>query len=321
MASAGAGASFTSVKAARRAVDGARDPPHTRRMVRYLFAAALFGIASACGALRAEAQTADPAAPAPAEPRPVDVELLLAVDVSYSMTPNELEIQRRGYAEALRDPEIARAVASGYYGAVAIAYVEWSGPWQQRVVAPWTLVATAADLDAFAARLTATFEPILRRTSISGALDFAPAFFDANGFAGDRRVIDVSGDGPNNIGRPVLEARDALVAAGYAINGLPLMTREGEGAYLYLEDLDLYYENCVIGGPLSFSIPVKSWEEFLPAVRQKLILELAGRSPDPEPELRQVPAQWRGGGDDRYDCLIGEKMWDDFIRNNPGFEP
>ena len=243
---------------------------------------------------------------------PVDVELMLAVDVSYSMTARELEIQRRGYAEALRDPAIWRAIESGYHRRAAIAYVEWSGAAQQRVIADWTLIASDADLDAFAGRLTAIYEPVLRRTSISGVLDYAPAFFAANGFTGDRRVVDVSGDGPNNDGRLVVAARDALVDAGFAINGLPLMTDEGEGALLHLDDLDLYYAECVIGGPLSFSIPVLSWEEFIPAVRQKLILELAGRPAPP----RSVPARWRGQTADGYDCEIGEKIWDRFINGD-----
>ncbi|MEM6660778.1 MAG: DUF1194 domain-containing protein [Pseudomonadota bacterium] len=250
----------------------------------------------------------------PAAATEVDVELMLAVDVSYSMTPNELEIQRRGYAEALRDPAIMEAIETGYRQKVALSYVEWSGKTAQRIIVPWTLIESQADLDRFAGKLTAEFQPILRRTSISGVLDFAPLWFEASDFKGDRRVIDVSGDGPNNMGRPVAQARDALLAAGFAINGLPLMTREHVGGSwrFHLEDLDLYYQNCVIGGMASFMIPVKSWEEFPAAVRRKLVLELAGRVP----EARIWRAEWRGaqpGGG--YDCLIGEKMWLYFMQN------
>ena len=194
----------------------------------------------------------------------VDVELMLAVDVSYSMTPNELEIQRRGYAAALRDPEIARAVGAGYHGQVALSYVEWSGTNEQRVIVPWTLISTAEDLGRIADVLTAEFRPVLRRTSISGLLRFATGSFEANGFDGDRRVIDVSGDGPNNMGHPIVPVRDVLVRAGYTINGLPLMTREGDGPLLQLEDLDRYYENCVIGGPLAFSILCAAGKSFPP---------------------------------------------------------
>ena len=236
---------------------------------------------------------------------PVDVELMLAVDVSYSMSPAELEIQRRGYAAALRDPAIWNAIANGYHQRIALTYVEWSGHRQQREVIPWTLIASPEALDRFAGALTVEVPRALRRTSIASLLDHAPRSFERNGFAGDRRAIDVSGDGPNNDGRVVTAARDDLLAAGYEINGLPLMTRDSRGPLPDLDDLDLYYENCVIGGPLSFALPVHSWEEFPPAVRQKLILELAGRRPTPRVE----PAAWRGQTADGYDCLVGEKIW------------
>jgi len=254
------------------------------------------------------------APPSAAQETEVDVELMLAVDVSYSMTPNELEIQRRGYAEALRDPKIIEAIRTGYRQKVAMTYVDWSGHLSQRVIVPWTLISTPEDLDRFAGRLTAEFQPILRRTSISGVLDWAPLSFETNAFNGERRVIDVSGDGPNNDGRPVVPARDALLAAGYAINGLPLMTRENiGGGRFHLDDLDLYYRHCVIGGMGAFVIPVRSWEEFPAAVRRKLVLELAA------PDVPRVwRTQWRGAlPDGGYDCLIGEKMWRWFIQQYP----
>jgi len=239
----------------------------------------------------------------------VDVELMLAVDVSYSMSTREQEIQRRGYAEALRDPDIFAAIQTGYHQRVALTYVEWSGVSAQRTVIPWTLIETPDDLDGFASELTISPPVILRRTSISALLDHAPGSFQNNGFLGERQVIDVSGDGPNNIGRPVTEARDALVAAGFVINGLPLMTREGAGQRFDLADLDRYYAECVIGGPLSFSIPVHSWQEFPSAVRKKLVLELAGTVP---PEIRVTPTSWTGSTQGNYDCLIGEKIWRQF---------
>jgi len=246
------------------------------------------------------------AAPFVAAAEPVDVEHVLAVDVSRSMTPNELEIQRRGYAEALTSDEVVAALTSGAYGKVALLYVEWAGWDSQRVIVPWTLVAGRADAEAVAARLTATFNPALRRTSISGLLDFAAESFDDNGFEGFRRVIDVSGDGPNNQGRPVTAARDAALARGLAINGLPLMTREGLGAQWHLDDLDVYYRECVIGGPAAFVLPVLTWQDFPRAVRTKLVLELVGRQPSPIP----APLTRRVQG---YDCLIGEKIWRDMM--------
>ena len=246
------------------------------------------------------------ALPAAADTREVDVELYLAVDVSRSMTPAELEIQRRGYAEALRSSDVAHAVASGLIGEIALTYVEWAGRHSQRVVVDWTLIRTAEDLAAFAERIETHFDPSLRRTSISSALMHARESLSANAFHGLRRVIDVSGDGPNNAGRPVTSARRSVLEDGITINGLPLMTRDGYGAQWHLEDLDDYYYNCVIGGPGAFVIPVREWSEFAEAVRRKLVLEIAGLVP---PE-RIWKVQNRGGTPEGYDCMIGEKIWE-----------
>jgi len=227
----------------------------------------------------------------------VDVELVLAVDVSRSMEPYELEIQRRGYAAALRSPEVHAAIARGPLGYVAITYVEWAG--HQRVIVPWRIVRTPEDARAFADALTVQFEDGFRRTSISGALDFAVQSIAGNIYKGLRRVIDVSGDGPNNLGPPVLEARARALSAGISINGLPLMTRrDGPTALWGIDDLDVYYENCVIGGPGAFALPVTDWADFEAAVTRKLILELAGRTPE---------QLWRATA---YNCLIGEQLWE-----------
>ena len=244
-------------------------------------------------------------APALADPNEVDVELFLAVDVSRSMSPAELEIQRRGYAEALRSAQVAEAIAGGPIGEIALTYVEWAGQGAQRIVVPWTRIRTMADAAAFADRIETHFDPALRRTSISGALRHATESLETNAFKGLRRVIDVSGDGPNNSGRPVLRARRATLDKGITINGLPLMTRDGIDARWHLEDLDLYYLSCVIGGPGAFVIPVRDWSEFAEAVRRKLVLEIAGM-----PTERLWRAENRGQTPDGYDCLIGEKMWE-----------
>lgn len=232
----------------------------------------------------------------------VDLELVLAVDVSRSMTPRELAIQRRGYAEALVSEQVVSAIQRGPLGRIALAYVEWAS--DQRVVVDWTLVSDRAEAEAFAARLTAVFDSALRRTSISGALDFSARLFEGNGFKGLRRVIDVSGDGPNNQGRPVEAARDDTLARGISINGLPLMTREGLGSQWHLEDLDAYYRHCVIGGPGAFVIPVLEWRHFPEAVRRKLVLEIAHERRRPALPARAVRPVSSG-----YDCLIGEKIW------------
>lgn len=233
----------------------------------------------------------------------VDAELVLAVDVSRSMTAHELEIQRRGYAEAIVSDDVLRAIQDGALQRIAVTYVEWAGAESQRVIVGWTLIGGRADAEAFARRLTAQFNGSLRRTSISGALDYASRLFDGNGFDGARRVIDVSGDGPNNQGRPVEAARDEVIRQGIVINGLPLMTREGMGAQWHLDDLDEYYLNCVIGGPASFVIPVLEWRHFPEAVRRKLVLDLVRFDPEPPDPAVILPAA------NGYDCTVGEKIW------------
>ncbi|MDU8945317.1 DUF1194 domain-containing protein [Ovoidimarina sediminis] len=242
---------------------------------------------------------------APLRAEEVDVELFLAVDVSRSMSPAELEIQRRGYAEALRSDEVIAAIEGGLIGQIALTYVEWAGSTSQREVVPWTLIRNRAEAEAFARRIETHFDPGLRRTSISGALRYAAEGLRNNEFIGLRQVIDVSGDGPNNSGAPVLAARRVVLERGITINGLPLMTRDGLGVRWHLEDLDLYYASCVIGGPGAFSIPVRDWSEFAGAVRKKLVWEIAG-----ERQPRLWHAQHIGAGPDGYDCMIGEKIWE-----------
>ena len=240
----------------------------------------------------------------------VDAELILAVDVSRSMSTGELEIQRRGYAEALISREVVSAITSGLLGRVAILYVEWAGDQSHRVVVDWTLISNQDEAAAFSAKLTARFNGSLRRTSISGVLEFGTGQFDKNNYTSNRKIIDVSGDGPNNQGRPVLAARADTLAQGIVINGLPLMTKEGMGGRFHLDNLDAYYRNCVIGGPGAFIVPVHDWDQFPIAVRRKLVLELvqSGR-----PQIVKV-VQTRLIQSD-YDCLIGEKIWDQIQRN------
>ena len=232
----------------------------------------------------------------------VDVELFLAVDVSRSMSPDELEIQRRGYADALTHPEVLAAINHGMLGRIAVTYVEWAGDYAQREVVPWSLLANAADARRIADQIAATQTEGLYRTSISSVLLHAGTTFEGNGFEGLRRVIDVSGDGPNNQGLPVTQARDRVLAEGIIINGLPLMTRDALDRVFGIEDLDDYYRNCVIGGPGSFVVPVLEWSEFADAVKRKLILEIASRP------ARLHLAQLKDSAP--YDCLIGEKLWE-----------
>lgn len=267
------------------------------RLLRTVFSGASLALASALSAHAAE---------------PVDIELVLAVDVSLSMSPGELEIQRHGYAAALTDDQVLEAVASGAYGRIAITYFEWAGASSQRVIVPWTVLATRDDAERIAARLTAAPSNSARRTSISSAIDFGVDLFAESAFRGAKRVIDISGDGPNNQGPQVDRSRDAAVAQGIVINGLPLMTGGGFVSAYDVDDLDLYYTDCVIGGPGAFVVPVNGWEQFPEAVRRKLVLELADAgSPQRAAAEAERPPLVLAQDRPKYDCLVGEKMWRD----------
>lgn len=242
----------------------------------------------------------------------VDIELVLAVDASRSMEPFEQKIQRDGYIAAFRRKDVIDAIREGVHGRVAITYVEWAGSTLQRTIVPWTLVDGAESAEKFAAALDQPIPSTQSRTSISGAIDFSSSLFDDNGFKGMRKVIDVSGDGANNNGRPVAEARDQALAKGITVNGLPLMTRGDFYSDWAVKDLDIYYSNCVIGGPGAFMIPVNSWDQFPEAVRRKLVLELAGTMPvmqeadwTASESPRAIPVQDK----QMYDCLSGERIW------------
>lgn len=233
---------------------------------------------------------------------PVDVELVLAVDISYSMDPDEQALQREGYVQALTSGEFLRALREGANGKIAITYFEWAGEHDRKVVMPWRLIDGPEAADAVAAEIARA--PLRRgsRTSISGALAFAKSLFDNSGYRGLRRVIDVSGDGANNSGSPVALVRDEVIAAGITINGLPVMLKRSNPGSLDIEKLDIYYEDCVIGGPGAFVVPIRDRSKFIEATRTKLVLEIAGRQPEPRivPVAAQAP---------RISCTIGEKMW------------
>lgn len=247
---------------------------------------------------------------APLRAQEVDVELVLAVDISRSMDIEELELQREGYIAALRDPEVIRAIRGGELGRIAVFYFEWAGYGTRNVLGEWTLIDGPETAAAFGEALRRAPVRAAMGTSISGAIDFAAGLFDGNGFEGLRRVIDISGDGPNNTGPGVTASRDAAVARGITINGLPLMLRRTIGPF-GIPDLDIYYEDCVIGGPLSFVLPLQASAKFAETIRRKLILEVAGLQPPPAArEARVVPAQLGLGPavrEPRTDCLIGEK--------------
>ncbi|KAA2316137.1 DUF1194 domain-containing protein [Pseudooceanicola sediminis] len=243
----------------------------------------------------------------------VDVELALMVDVSRSMTTHELDIQRHGYAAALTSDAVMDVIAQGFLGRIAVTYVEWAGPGSHRIVLDWTTIGTLPEAEAVSAILMNTQPFGMQRTSISSALDYAAELIENNQYQGLRRVIDVSGDGPNNSGAPVVPSRDRVLAQGIVINGLPLMTDEGVGSQWTVNDLDAYYRDCVIGGHGAFVVAVHSWDEFASAVRQKILMEIASAVPRIQHAEMIVPVAGTAPG--TYDCMAGEKTWDRFRQN------
>jgi hypothetical protein len=232
----------------------------------------------------------------------VDVELVLAVDVSYSMDPDEQALQREGYIKALTSREFLQALRQGINGKIAITYFEWAGYTERRVVVPWRLIEGPESADAFVGEIAAA--PIRRaaRTSISGAIEFGAALFENSGYRGLRRVIDISGDGANNNGQLVTISRDEALAKGITINGLPIMLKRGSYVNMDIDKLDVYYEDCVIGGPGAFVIAIEDRDKFIEATRTKLVLEIAGRVPP----ARIIPV---AADKPRVPCTIGERLW------------
>ncbi len=242
---------------------------------------------------------------------PVDVALVIAVDISLSMDPGEQALQRDGYVEAFRHPDLLATIENGLFQRIAVTYVEWGSSTDQSVVLPWTVVEDADSAEAVAAHLASTEIRRSRSTSISAAIDVAVGLFAEKQVEAVRRVIDVSGDGPNNEGRPVLDARADALAQGITINGLPVMLRPMGFSPWSIPDLDVYYTDCVIGGPAAFALPVRDPADFKAAIRQKLLLEIAAAPAAVQPAAF-TPSPIAPGS---TDCLIGERlrrqMWQD----------
>lgn len=223
------------------------------------------------------------AAPAYAEEVPVDLELVLAVDVSGSVDSVEAAQQREGYLAALTHPGVMAAIQGGRIGRIAVVYVEWAGAEYQRVIADWQMIDGPDTARALADRIGS--QPITTAywTSIANAIDFSVGLFANNGFAGERQAIDISGDGVNNRGGLVQEARDRAVAAGFTINGLPILNDRPQpygGPTPLQVNLDQYYIENVIGGPDAFIEIAEGFEAFPAAILRKLIKEIAGYSPE-----------------------------------------
>jgi Protein of unknown function (DUF1194) len=213
----------------------------------------------------------------------VDVALVFAADVSRSVDDDEFKLQRQGYAAAVTSPRVLRAIAGGPHGAVAICFVEWSGPDEQQVVADWTVVRDGETAASFAATLLKAPRSFVGRTSISAALDFSRAYFAKLNAIPERRVIDVSGDGTNNSGRPLADAHGEAVAAGITINGLAIINEHPNPGYFAHTQppggLPNYYRENVVGGPGGFLLVVQDFKSFGEAITEKLVSEIAAADP------------------------------------------
>jgi hypothetical protein len=212
---------------------------------------------------------------------PVDVELVLAVDVSRSVDAQEQELQFSGYAAAFRDPRLIEGIMGGPVGAIACTLFTWSDALTQTTVVPWTRLDSPASAGRFADAVAAAPRETFLYTSISGAMDYAARQFGRGGFEGTRRVVDISGDGVNNAGRPVAEAREEALAQGIVLNGLAVLDRTPQSVSLNLGQppLDTYYRDEVIGGPGSFLVVAEGFDAFEAAVRRKIIREIAAVPP------------------------------------------
>jgi hypothetical protein len=273
-------------------------------------------------------------APARSE-NPVDLELALGIDVSRSIDVEEARLQREGYIAAFRHARVIEAIKSGMLGRIAVMYYEWGGFGYLKVIADWTLIEDQATAHAFADALTLAPLGTARRTTISAAIDFGVSVLDGNGFEGTRRVIDLSGDGPNNLGELVTRARDRAVAEGVTINGLPIMNdRPSFSGWPPLPNLDLYYRDCVIGGPRAFLVVASDFLDFARAVRRKLVLEIADLAPGDKERLHRSGRGLLGGrtpsnaitpggrlrlaavdGRVAPPCDAGERRWRDRMRD------
>lgn len=220
----------------------------------------------------------------------VDVALVLAADVSRSIDDGEFQLQRRGYADGITSPRVLTAIQAGVHHAIAICFVEWAGPEEQMVVAKWTVIRDGESASEFAQTLLKAPRSFAGRTSISAAIDFAMTQFAQSGIDAERRIVDVSGDGTNNAGRPVTDARDEAVAKGITINGLAILNERPEGYFFAHTQppggLPNWYKENVVGGTGSFLLVVKDFSSFGDAIANKLLNEIASLDPPALPQLR-----------------------------------
>ena len=221
--------------------------------------------------------------PVPAAQQQVDLKLVLATDVSGSIDSDEFRIEREGTAEAFTDPDVIKAIESGSLGRIAVAMFDFSSPEYDKIVIDWKIIHDRASAVAFAEMVRDTPRTPGRRTSVSSALELGSLLIESseNDIMATRKVIDVSGDGPNNDGNPMTEAHDKTIAQGITVNGLPVMDDQANG---YFPDLDKYYAACVAGGKGSFVVVVHNYKDYSAAMRHKLILEISQN----ESQIRQA---------------------------------
>lgn len=256
---------------------------HRRRFMAIAAAGAAFAVLAAVPP-RAPAQT-----PAQTRVQTVDAAIVLAADVSRSIDDDEFQLQRRGYATAVTSPQFVQAIQAGSHGAVALCFVEWAGPDQQAVVAKWMVIRDGEGAAEFAKILQDAPRSFAGRTAIGDGIDFAVAQLAAGGITATRRVIDVSGDGNNNSGRPVTDARDEAVAKGITINGLAIINEKTggvAGTFLYSHThppggLPNYYHDNVIGGPGAFVLQIVNFDTFAEAMTSKLLAEISQAAAPP----------------------------------------
>lgn len=211
-------------------------------------------------------------------PTLVDVQLVLAVDASRSIDVEEYFLQKDGYVKAISDPAVVAAIRSGPRGAIAVTYVEWSNEYQQSIVVPWQVIRDTASAEAFGRAVAAGERRFMDRTSISGAIDFAARELMASRFDAIRSTIDISGDGSNNSGRPADVARDDAVRAGITINALAILNPPGDADSRNEPPVDDFMRRHVIGGPNAFVVVCDGFATFRNALRDKLVMEIAGDS-------------------------------------------
>ena len=289
--------------------------------------------------------------PAAAQDRKeVDVALVLAIDISGSIDPDEARLQRQGYVDAFTDPVIVKAILSGNHGRIAVAYFEWSDSWVQKLLIDWTLLDSKEAIADFTARLARAPISIARRTSISGAIRYAIPLFGRTPYETERKVLDISGDGSNNDGGLVTDLRHDALKERIVINGLPIMNdRPNPYGFPSETDLDRYYIHCVVGGPRSFVEVAVNFEDFPRAVRKKLLQEVADIGPRLEfshdfdvgdlgvpaerdgIQLAQATPRRASGGPDDYTrfvrpeyelgCDVGERRSREFWQRRFGVTP